>query len=139
MKIIYRLILSNPLIRKYLNKRFGINPKEFELGFVREHGAWYADIKNWPKELKAQCLMIGEASYLLSYYAGSSDYIKFSITTEICDALFWLSKRKEDNHGATYICDNPNLNNVWLCNVTKFVFGKHPQDIYIKGIVDRGN
>lgn len=139
MKTIYRLILSNYFVRKYLNKRFGINPKDFELGFVRENGAWYADIKNWPKQAKAACLMVGEASYLLSYYAGSNDYIKFNITTNACDHLAWLSKRKEDDHGATYICNNPGLSEVWLCNVTKFIFGEHPQNIYIKSIVDRGN
>lgn len=131
MKTIYKLILSNPLIRKYLNKRFEIDPKNVKLGFINENGLWYADIKNWPKEFKAQCLMVGQAAKLLSFLSPNDNYITLSISTQKCPCLFSLIKYKEDDHGATYNCEKYGLPEIWLCNVTKFVFGEHPNELYI--------
>lgn len=124
-------VICNPLVQKFLNKVFHINPNNFTLGFKKVNGLWYSDIKNWPKQFEARQQMVCGADSLLEYLAKGKDYITLHIETKPFKNSYRLIKVKEDDLGGTYICDNPNIPySIWLCNVTKFVMGKHPEDIY---------
>lgn len=127
--------ICNPMIQKILNKVFKINPNDFELGFKKVNDEWYSDIKNWPEAYNERQLMVAGADTFLEYLAQGKDYITLHIKTEDFPEATHLTKIDEDSWGGTYVVDDPNINyTVWLCNVTKFVFGKHPQNIYFKTV-----
>lgn len=133
MENFYKLVLSNPLVRNYLNKKFGINPEFFELGFKKEDGLWYADIKNWPKHLKHNCLMVGGAAEFLENVPKSNpNYITYKVSLTERENFIHLIKKHEDSSGGTYYSDNATTPDMWLCNVTKFVFGEHPEEMWIQ-------
>lgn len=132
-----KMVCSKP-VQMFLNKLFNINPKDFNLGFKKKNNLWYADIKNWPQSHEANQLMVNGADDLLEYLSKGKKYITLNIKTEdpnnseyIC-----LEKIHEDSMGGTYKLKNhPEFKNtVWLCNVTKFVMGQHPDIIWFKVI-----
>lgn len=131
------MVCSKP-VQKFLNKLFGVDPADFNLGFKKNSGLWYSDIKNWPKAFEANQLMVCGADKLLEHLSQGHAYITLNIQTSAPhDAgYFCLEKIDEDSMGGTYrLCDYPEFDRtVWLCNVTKFVMGEHPDKIWFKVI-----
>lgn len=127
-------IICNPLTQKILNKLFNINPNDFKLGFKKVNGLWYSDIKNWPKTFEANQQMVCGADKLLEELSNGNNYITLHIKTKPFKNSYHLVKIDEDTYGGTYECDKLDYT-IWLCNVTKFVMGKHPNDIYFNPIV----
>ncbi len=82
--------------------------------------------------------MVCGADKLLEHISEGHDYVKLNIRTSDPQdpAYICLDKIEEDEMGGTYrVCDYPEFTRtVWLCNVTKFVMGEHPQKIWFKGI-----
>ena len=125
------LLLGNPFIHKILTTIFNIDSSDFKLGFKREYKKWYSDIKHWPSRLEHHQLMVGGASLLLDTLSNGKNYITLRIKTKPFKGATHLKKVEEDLYGGTYMCNSLDYS-IWLCNVTKFVFGKHPNDIYFK-------
>ena len=125
--------ICNPAIQKLLNKVFKINPNDLELGFKKVNGEWYSDIKNWPKAYEERQLMVAGADKLLEYLSEGKDYITLHVKQENFPGATHLHKIKEDLYGGTYLVNREDIDyTVWLCNVTKFVYGKHPDNIYFE-------
>lgn len=123
--------ICSPAVQKILNKIFNIDPNNFELGFKKVNNEWYSDIKNWPKAYEANQQMVAGADILLEKLSQGKNYITLQIKKESFPNSIHLSKIYEDSWGGTYE-SNELDHTVWLCNVTKFVFGEHPQNIYFK-------
>lgn len=101
----------------------------FAIGFVKEGDYWYADIKHWPG-LKWQLEMVGGADDLLNHlvkFSTTPNYVKIQVNP-LSSTTGKLTKEHENSKGATYR-DSLTGRKVWLCNVSKWAFGKHPDTI----------
>lgn len=129
------MVCSKP-VQKFLNRLFGVNPEDFNLGFKKKGGDWYSDIKHWPKAYEANQLMVRGADDLLELLSKGHDYITLNVKTSAPQdaGYICLDKIDEDSMGGTYrLCNYPEFDRtVWLCNVTKFVMGQHPRNIWFK-------
>ena len=132
-------IVCSKATQKVLNKVFGINPQHFTIGFVKEaDGRWYADIRHWPRLFHANLEMIAGADDLLEALDNGQGYVRMEVDMNPADKrdFFKMVKVSQTNLGATYkvlYCDRYN-NKAWLCNVGKFVMGKHPDAIFARQI-----
>ena len=101
--------------------------KTFE--FVKVGGVWFywwSDFDGDPGELA----MVGGADDLLDSL--DDRFVRLQMVDPSV-AKIVLSKIEEDENGATYLCKSKNYNDrVWICPVTLSVFGKYPQNIYLK-------
>ena len=99
--------------------------------FNKEEGKWYIDLPEW-QESKSALQMVAGADILLDELSNNQTSVNISIST----------KQKLDNYttlkkimntpltgGALY---HLGLKPIWLCDVTKFVFGEFPQKIHFK-------
>ncbi|MAX51478.1 MAG: hypothetical protein CMH22_05820 [Methylophaga sp.] len=94
---------------------------------------WYIDLPNWEGD-KEDLEMVAGADTMLDIIAQGRDRVRVKISLkpfEDCD--FVLTFEKESNNGGDYLLTSEHFSfDVWLCFVTKFVFGELPQKIYIK-------
>jgi hypothetical protein len=111
--------------------------------FVRENGGWYIDLPEYLAQggSKADLAMVAGADTMLDLIAGEHNEVTLQIDTRPFDGA--------DELQLTQLCD-PVLGggyyfmhsfegkqvsqNMWLCDVTRFVFGGIPPKIYIKRI-----
>lgn len=111
--------------------------------FVREDGRWYIDLPEFLAQGgdKADLEMISGADTMLNIIAGEKDKATLQIDiepfesanelllTELCDPIL--------GGGYYHInqFENKEVNqDLWLCDVTRFVFGDIPKKIYVKRI-----
>lgn len=106
-----------------------------EFRFYREPShRWYVDLPDWPGE-KADLEMVSGADTMLDVLAQGEGEINLIISTEsipgaLC--LEFIMETPEIGEGAQYLfIDHFNTFEVWLCDVTKFVFGNFPENIWI--------
>lgn len=122
--------------------------------FYWENG-WFIDLPNWPGNQSDLAMVLG-ADYLLDQIAKHRDRITLTFSdTELADSEILikdidlrliaddLKETAQGMGGAFYIAcnrnseylagigNNPDLS-VWLCDVTKFVFGYMPDKIWYK-------
>ena len=109
------------------------------LRFYKEKSKyWYADVPQWTGR-KSALQMVAGADKLLDCVAKGRDeiFIHFS-EDEILNADKLVLIKKCWFNGADYRvqkCGERNLNRkVWLCDVTKFVIGYFPEQIYFKEV-----
>jgi len=109
------------------------------LRFYKEKSKyWYADVPNWTGR-KSALQMISGADKLLDLIASGRNeiYLHFS-ENEINNADKITFEKKSWINGADYRLTQLNGKDinlkVWLCNVTKFVMGKFPKQIYFKEV-----
>lgn len=132
-------IVCSKATQKLLNSVFGINPRHFTMGFVKEaDGRWYADIRHWPRMFHANLEMIAGADDLLEALDKGNGYVRMEVDMDPANKrdFFKMVKVSQTNLGATYkvlYCDCYNKK-AWLCNVGKFVMGKHPDAIFARQI-----
>ena len=108
------------------------------LRFNREkEGRWYVDLPEWEGE-KADLEMVSGADSMLEMMSENNEFVDFVISTEKfegCDRLKFIREANEVNNGAIYSMDyykGTYINlNMWLCDVTKFVFGDFPESLYV--------
>lgn len=98
---------------------------------------WYCDIPEWLGSV-SDLEMVSGADTMLDYFAKGETEVFLTLSTDSFTSPGCLKFIEEDkNHGgAWYILesygdDNLNLK-MWLCDVTKFVFGYLPKKIYIQ-------
>lgn len=101
--------------------------------FNKEDGKWYIDLPEWKKS-KSALQMVAGADILLDDLSNNQTSINISIST----------KQKPDKYTTlTKVMNTPltggalyhlGLKPIWLCDVTKFVFGEFPKKIHFKVI-----
>lgn len=132
-------IVCSPLSQKILNSAFGIDPSHFKMGFVKEpDGRWYADIRHWPGLFHSNLEMVAGADDLLNALDNGSGYVRMEVALDPDDKRDWFKmvKVSQTDMGATYkvlYCDQYH-GKAWICNVGKFVMGKHPDCIFARQI-----
>jgi hypothetical protein len=113
---------------------------EKKLTFKKEKGTWYIDLPEW-KGPKASLAMVAGADTMLDCISNSTNICKIEITTEPIkdfqgDGL--IKKTTETSgilrsfYGQHYDAEGLYVGLIWLCPVTKFVFGDYPDVIYFK-------
>lgn len=109
-----------------------------EFRFYKENThRWYVDLPEWEGP-KSALEMIDGADSMLEYMAEGSGEVRAILSTKKVDNAYhlnFLRETPEVGEGAQYHLDEYlgltiNLR-VWLCDVTKFVFGDFPRDIWI--------
>lgn len=98
---------------------------------------WYVDLPEWTGN-KAELEMVDGADTMLEYMAEGEEHVWLVLSElefENADKLQFLRLATEIENGAFYKLDKYKGINIgleiWLCDVTKFVFGDFPKTIFI--------
>lgn len=112
-----------------------------QIRFEREGSEWYAVIPAYPGP-KGDLQMVLGADRLLYMIAQGASSVDVVFDTTNFDESELLSRKElgwqgdQTYEGATYWLEQyqglPYGFDVWLCDVTKFVFGDLPEAIYFK-------
>lgn len=101
--------------------------------YKEETGRWYIDIPEWDGE-KASLEMVMGADTMLDILAqgdGNINLILSETNKQLPYNLRYIRETPEYDEGALYEIKLIDKHiEVWLCDVTKFVFNKFPLDIY---------
>ena len=104
-------------------------------------GRWYVDLPEWTG-LKADLEMVIGADSMLEYMAeGNNEVYLYASENEFegADKLEMLRLATEFGNGAFYKLENYRGIEIglemWLCDVTKFVFGDFPSRIFISATI----
>ena len=109
--------------------------------FVREGMGWYIDFPEYLAQGgdKGDLQMISGADTMLDIIAETENEVKLQIDTEFFDGAdeLLLTELCDPILGGGYYhmkkFENKSVNkDLWLCDVTRFVFGNIPDRIYIK-------
>jgi hypothetical protein len=104
-----------------------------------ENGNWYVVLPEWTGE-KAELQMVMGADTMLDKLANGEKEVELKISLEPFDNALHLRLLKEGQilGGGDYILEKYNgedINlDVWLCEVTRFVFGFIPDNIYLEKV-----
>lgn len=98
---------------------------------------WYVDLPEWEGPKEALEMVFG-ADSMLEYMAEGSGEVRVIVSTQEVDNAYhlrFIGETPEMGEGAQYHLDEYlgltiDLS-VWLCDVTKFVFGEFPKDIWM--------
>lgn len=107
---------------------------EKTVDFYKKKGRWYAAIPEYLAEggSEEDCEMIFGADKWLENHAKGNDQITLKLSSVNYHLGRTLQKICEDQDGAVYIPQNDNMSPLWLCNVSKYVWGNHPDYLYYK-------
>jgi hypothetical protein len=113
------------------------------LKFYKEwDGRWYVDLPEW-KGSKVDLEMVAGADKMLDHISDGKNEIWLILSKEEfenAEKLEFVRNADEFNHGAFYKLEKYNeieINlELWLCDVTMFVFGKFPKTIFIKKLTE---
>ena len=99
--------------------------------FVKEEtNRWYVVLPEWTGD-KEDLEMVMGADIMLDIMAQGNNIIDIVLSDEPFNHLFELSFIREDSGGGWYHFQSEfNSLDIWLCSVTKFVFGDLPNTIY---------
>lgn len=108
-----------------------------EFKFYKDEGGWFADLPGW-EGTKADLAMVSGADTMLDIISQGENDIMVLLSTEEFDGsnrLKFLRESPEIGEGSWYLMKTYkgieyNLE-LWLCNVTLFVFGEFPKNIYV--------
>ena len=114
-----------------------MRPQTHSFDFYKDDSGWYIDFPEFIEQglgTKGDLAMVSGADQMLDYLGGGSDRVALTFSNrEMSDARFHLKMFAHNGWGATYKTNIDAVPQVWLCNVTKVVFGgKHPINIYVK-------
>ena len=102
------------------------------LFFYKEpDGGWYVDLPDWTGE-KADLAMVQGADTLLDILSQGRDGITIRVSDEdYSNSTFELNYIEDENDGGRYLTKGKDFSfEIWLCKVTKFVFGDLPKKLY---------
>ena len=103
-----------------------------ELTFNKEDTGWYVDLPDYdgPKE---DLVMVLGADTLLDILAQDDCVVRTFIYEEDPGTSdFELRRLKDESDGYWYLAKSEVFEfEVWLCKVTKFVFGHFPRELYL--------
>jgi hypothetical protein len=96
---------------------------------------WYVDLPDW-EGTREDLEMVMGADIMLDILAQGETLIQVKITeTNFPDSKFTLTYLRDggEESGAYYRFDKYDISfEIWLCNVTEFVFGSFPKKLYCK-------
>ena len=108
--------------------------------FEREGKRWYVVLPEWEGE-KDELEMIAGADMMLDILSQGKENITLELTLNPTPCELTLSFDREDAGGGWYSLsvnskklEFNNLYEIWLCHVTKFVFGFLPKNIFVNKI-----
>jgi len=113
------------------------------LKFIKESsGRWYIDLPEW-KGSRDDLEMVCGADILLDVVADGKREVSLKTSLEHfegADKITFKSLDTESGNGAYYRLDTSELIStshidIWLCDVTKFVFEDFPSMIYFKTLM----
>jgi hypothetical protein len=112
--------------------------------FYKSNGNWYIDLPNYPGP-KADLEMVAGADTMLDVFSGNGKSVDLFVSENSVagfDELIKLDKN-DVGSGAYYLMKNYEGKEVnhemWLCDVTAYVFGNFPDKIYIKRSINSSN
>ena len=108
-----------------------------EFKFYKDEGGWFVDLPEW-EGTKADLAMVSGADTMLDIISQGENDIKVLLSTEEFDGsnrLEFLRESPEVGEGSWYLMKSYkgieyDLE-LWLCDVTIFVFGNFPKNIYV--------
>lgn len=110
--------------------------------YMENDGRWYVDLPKWQGK-KADLEMVEGADVMLNYMSEGNNEVYLLISKdkfEGANELEMIRMADEIGNGAYYKLEKYNgidINlEIWLCDVTEFVFGDFPKNIYISTIND---
>lgn len=111
--------------------------------FYKEDDIWYIDLPNYPGD-KSDLAMVMGADTMLDLISNFGDKVILDISTsddenliKYSNKLIYISDAKDVmGEGAYYLLNNNNepTIQIWLCDVTKFVFSDFPKVIYFEKV-----
>lgn len=105
-----------------------------KIRFYRElDSRWYADLPDW-KGSKAELEMVSGADTMLDLLAEDKAEVTLRLYTtkvEGADELQIVDSIMESGAEYFYISTFFDPLKIWLCDVTKFVFGEFPEILYV--------
>lgn len=106
-----------------------------KLKFYKDaHAEWYIDLPEY-KGPKEDLQMVGGADVLLDYLARGKEQIKLEISLEEKEGFSLLQRNdKIDKPDSGMFYDYKGYF-IWICDVTTFVFGEFPKNIYFKKVL----
>ena len=110
--------------------------------FYKDEYGWFIDLPNWEGE-KYDLQMVAGADTFLDLLSQGEDDVYVTLSTkpfENCEVLMFEHYGRleawELGEGAWYVLSTYKGQHydlkMWLCDVTKFVFGELPDKIYFK-------
>lgn len=106
--------------------------------YKEESHRWYVDLPEW-QGAKADLEMVGGADTMCDIIAQGEGEITLSLSLEMfknADTLEFIREADEIGEGAFYLFKSYRGLDldlvIWLCDVTKFVFGDFPKIIYLQ-------
>jgi hypothetical protein len=111
-------------------------------GFTKEQtGRWYIDLPDWKGD-RAELEMVEGADIMLDYVGSGNNQVKLMLSEQPFEGASVLKivhdYSKETGGGGIYLLEKYKgkfLNQeMWLCEVTEYVFGKLPAEIYFKKV-----
>lgn len=117
-------------------KKENIYPEIRSLEFLKEvDGRWFVTLPEWKGD-RADLEMVSGADTMLDILAQGEDIINVSISLNSFPGALRLTKIQNTPMvgGATYLCRGEHISEfeLWLCDVTRFVFGNMPSKLYFK-------
>jgi len=107
--------------------------------YKEEDGRWYIDLPTWTGT-KAELEMVAGADKMLDILAQEKKEVTLDVSLYPLEDFIKISKIEDcdpTTGGATYTIKNEGdifPSQMWLCDVTKFVFGYLPETIYLKSL-----
>jgi len=111
--------------------------------FYKEDNNWYIDLPNYPGD-KSDLAMVMGADIMLDIIGDYNKTVTLNILTsddenpiKYPNKLEYLSDATDEmGEGVYYLLNNNNepTIQIWLCDVTKFVFGNFPKVIYFERV-----
>lgn len=101
-----------------------------KLRFVKLSNRWFVDIP-WDGMIE-DLEMVGGSDLFLDSISGYMGAVTIGISTEEMPDSVKISKVREDEFGAFYkIYTYEYKGELWLCNVTKYLFNEFPDNFWI--------
>ena len=114
-----------------------MRPQTHSFDFYKDNSGWYIDFPEFINQglgTVDDLAMVSGADQMLDYLCGGSNIVGLTFSNrEIPNARFHLKMFAHNCWGATYKTNIDLVPQVWLCNVSKVIFGgKHPINIFVK-------
>ncbi len=104
--------------------------------FYKDSQGWFIDLPNW-LGTKGQLAMVQGADTFLDNISQNLSEVWVEMSTEKLEGdCYELTKYMDLEDGAMYeyTNDNDDIDVMWLCGVTEFVFGNMPEKIYCRKV-----
>lgn len=99
-----------------------------KLNFYKYDNRWFVNLPNTDFSEEEREMVAG-ADIMCDIYSQGKDSLFLDINTEYTEDYDLYERLNYDYSGAVYSSENFAI---WLCALTKYVFGSYPEKLYIK-------